>query len=169
MDRIMDMRPIINSIEDADRVMDAIAQAEARIALTEARAEKRIADIKHKTELDVAEDQQLAKSLKRALASYIDANRDQFKRPRKRKTSQGSYGLQAVTELIVDNKSKLVQTLLDRGYDDCLKVTHSPVKSAVAKRIQDGETFPGCAVFSGDTAVCKVNKAVIDAAKKEAK
>jgi len=165
MHRLKDLRPVITSLETADAVMNEIAMLECDIAVAEARAEKRIATAKAALEEAVAEPRRMQASLKTALRQFIDGHRELFIKPRKRKISTGSYGLQAVTELIVDNAERLIEEILERGYDDCLKVVRTPVKTALVKRIEDGETFPGCGVMSGDTAVCKVEKSVVDAAR----
>jgi hypothetical protein len=165
MQRLKDLRTAILNLETADAVLAEIAMLECDIAVAEARAEKRIAAAKAALEEAVAEPRRASDSLKTALGQFIENNRDLFKKPRKRKTAMGSYGLQTVTELIVDNEDALVTELLERGYDDCLKTVRKPVKTALVDRINGGETFPGCAVFTGDTAVCKVEKSVVDAAR----
>ncbi len=163
--RIRDLRPVINNIEEADQVMAEIARLECNIAVIEARAEKRIAAIKHDTALDTEQSTALLKSLKSAMGSFIEANRVLFEKPRKRKTPSGTYGLQKVTELVISNAEELIEEIMDRGYDNCIKIVRTPVKPAILQRMEDGEKFRCCSIFSGDAAVCKVTPAIIKDAK----
>lgn len=165
MNRLADLRPQLASLEEADKCLQDMAQAACRIAVAQARAEHRIADVKARLVEQTAADSELLVDRERALASFITAHADLFQRPRKRATDFGSYGLQRVSDLQVQDATVLLQALLDRGYEDCIKTTRAPVKSAIAERIEAGETFPGCTLRTGDTAVCKVSKALLDEAK----
>ena len=161
MNRIADARPSITSLDDAIRVHAELAQAEIRMAVAGARAEKAIADLKARHMQQIQPDNDRAAELRDHLAGWILANKDVFAVKRKVTTDFGSFGLQAVSELQISDPDALNEHLLEQGYDDCLKVVRTPVKTAIASRIQAGESMPGCRVRTGDTAVYKVSKAIL--------
>jgi hypothetical protein len=165
MQRIADLRTTIENLDDADLVLQQIAQAECRIAKEEAKLELLITDAKARHAERILEIKVQHITLAERLAAFIESARGLFVRPRKRKTDFGSYGLETVTEVRIADEDALVERLLELGYEDCLKVTHKPVKQALKDRIAAGETFPGVQVVSGDTAVYKVAKALLDEAR----
>ena len=167
MKRLADPRTLVKTLDDADALMNAIASASCELALEEAKAEKRIARIKllHavKTEGVAAR----IKHMEDALGAFILANKDKFLKPRKRKCAMGSYGLQKAKELVVSDEDKLIQHLMDSGYDDCLKVKRTPIKKPIIARIEDDESMPGASLKEGDTAVSKVDSSLIKQAVEE--
>jgi hypothetical protein len=44
----------------------------------------------------------------------------------------------------------LMQTLLDRGYEDCLKTERKPIKDAIRARLDAGEIIPGATVRTAE-------------------
>jgi hypothetical protein len=168
MERLKDCRPIITTLSQADQVMAEIARLECAVAVADAKAEKRVAEIKAANDAATLQDRTAMAGLKAALGGFIESNRNLFDRPRKRRTAFGSYGLQTVSELVVTNPDAVLADLIQRGYEDCLKTVRSLVKPAIAARLQDGETLPNCCLFSGDTAVMKVSKSIIDEAREQA-
>lgn len=49
------------------------------------------------------------------------------------------------------------------GYFDCIETKSSPIKTAIKARILEGEHISGCRINSGDTAVCKIARAFLEA------
>lgn len=166
MIRLSDNRTAIADLDGAKTIMQEIAKLTCELAHQEARVEKRIMAIKD----DLAERTSIAReqlaSLQESLGEFILANKDLFQKPRKVKSEFGEFGLQTVTELVVSDEDELLTFLMDRGYHDCMKVTRTIIKKQVAERMEV-ETFPGCALKTGDTAVCKVAKALVDEARGE--
>jgi hypothetical protein len=111
---------------------------------------------------------QAAEDLKRQLAAFVAANPHMFQSPRTVKTPFAEFGLRTATELVISDDSTLIEAILERGYDDCLEIVRKPIKPALKKRIASGESFPGAAVNTGDTVVCKVNSEILEQADQEA-
>lgn len=163
MNRLADNRTLIQDIDGAREVMREIALISKRIAITNARAEKRIADIKTQADKE-NEGRRLALAKFTAdLSAWITANATQFEKPRTCKTEFGEFGLRTVPELSVSNETETISWLMENGYVDCFETVQKLVKPAISKRLNAKETIPGCLIRTGDTVVCKVSKAIIDA------
>jgi len=164
--RLADNRTTLANLDAAKEAMREIALIAKRLAITNARAEKRIAEIKAQAE-EENEGRRLAlEQLEKNLAAFITANPALFQKPRTCKTDFGEFGLRTVTELLVQNEDALVQTVMERGYLDCFETVHKLVKDAIKKRLKAKEVIPGAQVNEGDTVVCKVSKTLIDEALK---
>ena len=159
--RIADPRTTIKTLEDADELMRQISALDCQIAVENARTEKRITAIKAKLEEKTAPLEANKTALEAQLSAYIITHKDQFKRPKKRKTPSGEYGLRHVTDLIIDDPDALTEHLLEAGYDDCLKTTHSPHKAGIKARLENNEQIPHAAIRTGDTVVCIPSKALV--------
>lgn len=167
MKRLIDMRSNIKTLEDADALMNTIAAVTCTVELEEARAEKKILQIKLQHEAKVEPVKADLKIAEANLAAFILANKDLFKRPRKRKCEGGSYGLQTAKGVDIFNEEQLVQYCLDCGYDNCLEPKYKPVKAEIEKRLKDKEGVPGAILKTGDTAVYRVEPALIKKATAE--
>jgi hypothetical protein len=168
MQRLADLRNNIESLGEAIQVADDLARLTISLAVDKARAEKQIADLKARHGERTADARAKADALNERLTAFVIAHKDLF--PEKRRkvvTELCSFGLQAVTELEITDQPVLLEHLLEQGYDDCLKVVRSPVKTAITARILGGESIPGAHVRSGDTAVYKVKPALVDEALQE--
>ena len=161
MPRVKDLRPTITDLDRAKQRMAEIAALECRIAVADARAEKRIADIKTKHEDDIALPKQQLGALREELAAYIQANPQQFARPRTVNTSTGRFGLRTVTDLLITDRDAVVQHCLDHGYDGALKVVRTPIKTEIQTLIEAGDSVPGAQIRTGDTVVITVSKALV--------
>ena len=168
MQRLADLRINLKTIDEAKILFNQLASQFIWLAREDAKTEKRIADIKLKHEENTAAGREHADNLKDALLGFIEAHRELFQSPRKVVTDFGSFGLQKVTDVVVDDERTLVQALLDRGYDGCLKTTRKPVKKRVKDHMKAGESLPGCELREGDTAVYKITKSLIDEARENA-
>lgn len=159
--RLSDARTTIASLAEAAEVFNELAVAEIGLAVADARAEKRIAAVKSRHDRDTAEARVELATLKERLNGFILSNRALFESPRCQQTSYGSFGLRSVSDLLVTDPEALLQAILDRGYEDCLKRVQVPVKAAVRDRLAAGESFPGVALRAGDTVVCNVRKELV--------
>jgi len=159
-ERIIDTRKM--TVEESDTTFEKLARAQIRIWRRNGVVEDRIAKIKSILAEENAEDQKLIDWAKGIIGQFVLAFRDLFQKPRKRKTNWGRYGLETESELQIDNEESLIQRLLDRGYDDCFKVTRTILKSKVVARIEAGETFPGCRVLKGDVVKFSVDSSLTD-------
>ncbi len=168
MQRLADLRPQLASVEQADACFDALARDTIELAKHEAACEHRIARLKTQLAEATAILRERIAENEGSLLSFVAARPELFENPRKRKTDFGSFGLQTATELAVSDIETVVETCLERGYDDCFKVVRTPIKTALQKRIAAGETFPGCTLKTGDTAVYKVDRVLLQNAKKTA-
>ena|GEM_PF-1493182 len=170
MTRIADLRTTIRTREEADAAFSEFALVAKRLAVADAKHELRLANLTQNHRDRTAADRDELAGLRERIARYIDANRPCFQKPnpRTRKTDQGEYGLRTATELLITSEEALFNTLMDRGYDDCMETVRKPVKPAIRERLKAGEALPGCMLNKGDTVVCKVAKALLDQAKEEA-
>jgi len=179
MKRIADLRPKIDTLDAAKAVMAQIAADECFITAELAKAEKRVQKIKAAVDEKIACQKERRQANEELLASFIMANRQLFKSPRKIKTSSGEFGLQKVNELEVFDQDSLIAYIQARisqatqasdanaleTWMNCLKVTSRPVKSQVKTLASGNGAIPGCQIVTGDTAVCKVSKTLLDEAK----
>ena len=166
--QIADTRKV-RTIEDADRLLATIRRLACEREVIVARAEKRIAALSHEA-LDKTQplDTEI-QAVSAQLSDFILANQTLFVAPRNRRTSDGTYGLQSAKRLEVLDADKLLNHILDCGYDDCVKITRSLVKPKIISRIEDGkETFPGAQLLTGDIAHYSIAKSLIEEARKNA-
>lgn len=168
MNRIADLRSTVKSMAEAVELFRQWVLTTKVLAVAKARVEKRIAELKQQhLEANSGRLSALAEMRER-LVAYINANRNQFHKPRTYKDELGEFGLRTATELHIADEAALLQDLMEKGYDDCYETVHRPLAKAIRKRMKDGERFPGCTLNSGDTAVCIPSKALIDEACREA-
>lgn len=159
MNRLKDLR--IMTTEQADTIMARLARTETSIELYKARANSRIATIKAELVEKIGPLEAERDSLGAAIRQFIESFRSLFSKPRKRKTEAGEYGLQTVTSVEIADEKKLLDHLMECGYDDCFETIYKLKKPAIKKRMDDGCALPGVAVSTGDTAVYKVNPELI--------
>lgn len=161
MQRIADLRPRIDNLDEADVIFRDLVQIETRLAVEKARLNKTLVDAKarHDTRTQDLRDQ--SQSLRGRLAAFIDSARHLFVKPRKRRTEFGAYGLQTVNAVDITDEPALMLALLERGYEDCYAVVRTPIKAAILARIDSGETLPGVRRLEGDTAVIKPDPALL--------
>jgi hypothetical protein len=167
MNRIADLRTDIQTVDQARETFRDYALCIKHIAAADARFEKQIAQRTAAHDQRTAPLKAQAENLKLALASFITANPGLFQKPRTIKTDFGEFGLRTVTELSITDESALLEALLAGGHSDCFERLLKPVKTAIRERIKSGEKFPGCTLKTGDTAVCKVARALLDEAREE--
>jgi hypothetical protein len=105
--------------------------------------------------------------LERELASYIEAHKDQFVKPRQVSTDFGKFGLRTLPpDVLIDDEPALIQRCLDDGYEDCLLVVRKPIKAALKTRLEAGQTLPGARLREGyEEATYTVAKHLIESAR----
>lgn len=167
MQRLADLRSTVADLDSASALFNSLAANILKLEAKNAAFERRLADLKLIHERQTAELRDAIQSDSAELLAFIDANRALFRSPRKVKTSLGSFGLQTAGELAVSAPDKLLQTLLEYNYEDCFKTIRTLVKPAIRARLQAGETLPGVAIRAGDTAVYKVDRALIEQARQQ--
>lgn len=165
MTRLADNRTTIRNLDEARAVMQEIARLECALIKSDAVLESKIVALKSSHEQATASGRDAHGLACQALTRFILANPQLFEDPRKITTQFGSFGLQTVTDVVVSNESAAMQHILEAGYDDCLKSVQTLLKSGIKPRLQAGETIPGCSLRTGDTAVYKVAKALLDQAR----
>ena len=168
MNRISDLRNAPAELHDAISMFNRLAQSQIALAARDAMFEKQAARLKAAHVTGTESDREALKNMESDLMAFIQARRDLFKDPRKIKTDFGSFGLQTVSDVVVKNEERVIEDMLDKGYDDCVQITRKLLKSALRTRLDDGEKFPGVTLRSGDTAVYKVDKSLLDKAKSQA-
>jgi phage host-nuclease inhibitor protein Gam len=151
-----------------DALMEEIADREIAIAKANARYEAKVKAVKDEYEAAVAADRAALETAKTQLGAWIEANRDEFKRPRARTNAYGKYGLRTVSNLRITDGEALENELCKREYSDCIKLEFILVKPAIKKRLQEGEALPGAELEQGERAFCEVAKALLDQARQEA-
>lgn len=168
MNRLADMRPGVENLDQAKFALQEIAQITCRLEYQRARVEKQIASIKAKlADLQVRDNAALA-ATETDLNAFIVAHPDLFQKPRKIVTEFGSFGLQAVNEVVIEDEETLIRSVMESAYLDCYQVVRVPIKAALKARLEAKEKIPGCILKTGDTAVYKVAKTLIDEAKEKA-
>jgi phage host-nuclease inhibitor protein Gam len=165
MNRLSDTRSPLKSLDQADLVVAELSKIDATIELEKARAKSKIATIKSNLAFRLIDLTKQRGPLINKLSKFIEANTDLFKKPRRRKTETGEYGLQKVTEVLIDDEADLLAYLEQTGLEHCIKRTSTPIKAEIEKLLKSGIELPGCALISGDTVVYKPSSTVIKDAK----
>jgi len=165
MERVADLRMDIHNLDQARRVFDDVALLTITLAKKDASFENRIAKLKAEHETETHDEHALLAAGCDMLARFIEQHKDLFADPRKVKTSMGSFGLQAVSELVIENQVRLERYLVENKIEDCFELAFQTIKTAIRKRLEVGEKIPGAKIVSGDTAVYKVDKTLIDQAR----
>jgi phage host-nuclease inhibitor protein Gam len=160
MTRLADTRRM--TLDDARGVFEDLARAQILIWKRQAAFDDKVAALKSRLEEETAEARAAVAAGAAALRDFILAHKELFQKPRKVKTPFGTFGLETECELQVLDENALIEAILDRGYDDCVKTERSVLKKPVAARIDAGETFPGCKVLEGDVAKYKVDRSLAD-------
>jgi len=168
MERVADLRMNINDLDQARRVFDDLALLTIALAKKDAAFEHRIAKLKTDHANETAAVRTHIAAAGDLLARFIEQHKDLFTAPRKIKTGMGSFGLQAVSELVIENQVRLERYLVENKIEDCFELAFRTIKTAVRKRLEVGEKIPGARIVSGDTAVYKVDKTLIDQARADA-
>jgi hypothetical protein len=155
-------------MDEAKDLFDILAQEIINLAELDAKLEKRIAKLKadHAAETTVSREE--IADMEKVLSDFILGNRDLFKDPRKIKTDFGRFGLQAVSEIDIKDEFVALKAVIKRNFEDCFETDTKLVKAGLKTRIESGEKIPGIVQRSGDTAVYKVTKALLDRAKSSA-
>ena len=156
--RLADLRTKLESIDDAVAALKQAALFKREINVQEAIAKRR------KTKID-AELAEKTAAMRKHLDDYLEhiktfilANTALFKKPRKRSTEFGDFGLQASTQVVISDEHALIEHLQEQGYDDCVKVVRKPQKPAIKKRLKAGEQMPGVSLVTGDCAFAEPAK-----------
>jgi len=160
---LADSRGAIRTLDDARAAMSEIRRLTCQREIIVARFEKRIAALTAEAaETAAPVEGELTRELRR-LENWIVANRHQFAPPNKRKlkTPDGEFGLQTTTRLGIDDFNAVLDYLMDKGCDDCIKVTQKLKSTEILKRIDAGERIPGARRDSGEIALCRVNRALV--------
>lgn len=168
MERVADLRMDIHDLDQARRVFDDVALLTIALAKKDAAFENRIAKLKAEHVSATCADRSLMLAGGDLLARFIEQHKDQFADPRKVKTSMGSFGLQAVSELVIENQVRLERYLVENKIEDCFELAFRTIKTAIRKRLEAGDKMPGARIVSGDTAVYKVDKTLVDQARASA-
>ena len=134
------------TLATATGMMEALAHCACRMAIVQAKKAKKIAEVESQFAAANDADKKEAELLTMKLKAFCTANPHLFEKPRKMKTPFGEFGLQSVSDLSIDNAAALIQTLMVRGYDECLKTETKIIKDNVRTRMENGEEFPGATI-----------------------
>ena len=160
MTRLADPRKV--SRDDACAIFEGLARAQIKLWKLQAAFDDRVAALKSALKENSA---QYSEALGTAAAELSDAilgHREWFDKARKIKTPFGAFGLETESNVEIDDEEALVQVLMARGYDNCLKITRSVLKTPLRARLDAGETFPGCRILTGDVAKYRVDRSLAD-------
>ena len=165
LNRISDLRNAPNTLYEAKVLFDELARHCIDLVARDAQLERRVARLKaeHAGETEDLLKDIAAKEI--ALKEFINSRRDLFKDPRKVKTDFGAFGLQAVSDVEIKDEEAVLKAVVKRKLEDCFKLSTKLVVAGIKTQLEAGEKIPGCALRSGDTAVYKIEKALIDRAK----
>ena len=167
LNRISDYRNAPNTIDEAKTLFNELAQHCIALAVRDAQLEKRVAKLKADHAIETEEFRKDIADMERVLSEFILGNRDLFKDPRKAKTHFGSFGLQTVNDVVIEDEDAAKKAVVKRQFEDCFQLALRLVKAGIKARLEAGEKIPGVSKRSGDTAVYKVEKALIERAKSE--
>jgi hypothetical protein len=162
---LKDLRDSLKTIDDADREFENLAMLEIDIAKIEASCEKRIAEVKAEYARTLDGFTVMRDSSVKRLASFVDANRSLFQKPRRRKTQWGTYGLTDASKAQIDNKDDAIKSCIEQGWKDCIKTTLTLLSKPLRDRLIAGENCTGARLVSGDVAGYTIKKELIDKAK----
>lgn len=162
MNRIADLRPNIETVDEARQLMAEIARLTCQIEVEKARLELNVAKLKASFQERVLEPAAELARLEENLRVFIVTHKSLFQKPRKVATEFGSFGLQEATEVLIGNEEVLFEHCVEKGLTDCFKVVRTPVKPAIKQRLEAKEILPECSLKTGDTAVYKVSKSLVD-------
>ncbi len=162
MNRLADLRPQVTTIDEAKKLMAEIARLTCILAVGKARLEQRITELKQSTAERLGPAGTELELFESELSAFILTHKCMFEKPRKVATEFGSFGLQDVTELIILDEAACLKHCVEKKLEDCFQVALRPVKAGIKARLEAGENIPGCSLKSGDTAVYKVSKSVIE-------
>lgn len=162
--RLADLRSPI-TLDQAKDIARHIAELECHLATQDALLEQSITALKSQHHLSTEDSSATLQAQREALGGFINANPHLFQRPKTIATSHATFGLRTVTDLHIADPDALIQHCLQSGYDDCLIVKHTPNKAGIKARLETGEPLPSCTIRTGQTAVIKVHKALIDQAR----
>lgn len=149
---------------ETDALLADIFQARLAILRAEAAAEARIAKVREALDADTATPRRDLELAEARLSAAVHARRDAFRKPRMRVTPWGKYGLRTSTRLTVADPDALIRHAKEQGYVDLYRVVETVDKPAVARRLQDGQSLPGCTVDQGEASEYKLDTAALDAA-----
>lgn len=151
------------SVAEADKLFARIATDEIELARVALQFEKRIAAIKADADAVLGPIKARIGDNAKVLAAYITAHKDdRFVKPRNRKTSFGTYGIRAVSNLEITDMEALMADLKSKGLKECYEVYEKVIKGQVSKRLDDGVQLEGAEVRTGIRAEYKVDKALIE-------
>ncbi len=159
-----DLRETPATIEECDQLHARLADCSVELELLRAKAEKEIEIIKTQLDADTHLLRQEKHDLEYRIVSYVEQNKDQFQKPRKHKTSYGSYGLTKDTKVDVFSEEECAGYCADHGLMDCIRITTKTIRSAISKRLKKGESIPGVRILEGDMAVVNIDKAILEEA-----
>lgn len=152
------------ALAEMDALLADIFQARLAILRAEAAAEARIAKVREALDAETAPARQRLELAEARLSAAVHANRDAFRKPRMRVTAWGKYGLRASTRLSVADPDGLVEFAKDHGYTDLYRVLESLDKPAITKRLQAGQSLPGCTLDQGEASEYKLDPAALQEA-----
>jgi len=153
------------TLDDAKKLLTTLRQLTCEREVILATAEKEIAEITANAEEKTAPLDAQIKQREAELTEFILANRSLFKKPRKVKTPDGTFGLQNSERVEITDEEQALEFLWDRGYDECIKTTRSFIKPKIRARIDSGERIPGCKIDRGEIASYKIAEALIKEAR----
>lgn len=157
------------TLADCMTAMEKLSQVAVRLAITKAQREKRLLAVEQEFNERMEADQNEAELTTMRIKEFCRSNPHHFVKPRKIKTAFGEFGLQIVTDLKIDSEDAMVQTLFDRGYEDCLKRSVKPDKDAIRERIEAGEVIPGATIRTEpNDPVVKINRDILKSAVEKA-
>lgn len=160
--RLADTREM--SLTDAVAVFADLAQAEIRLAKLTIATEERIAKLKAEYDANSATVRLARDAFALRLQGYIMAHPEQFQKPRSVTTDYGKFGRRDVANVEVADEKALIAWALETGALDTIKVTRTPAKPAIAKRLRAQEEIPGCKLVEGEEAFYKVDRELLEAA-----
>jgi phage host-nuclease inhibitor protein Gam len=168
MPKLADKKTTLQSLEEAaDLFVRQIIPLNVRLIKEKAMKAARIARINADHASKVAPIRADLVAAEKDLSAYIQAHPERFQKPRHHACDGGKFGLQTSAEVVIANEEALAERLLEDGLTDCVEIKYTFNKTALKKRIEAGQTFPGATLKKGDIAHYTISRELIDQAKGE--
>jgi len=164
----MTTRPLASTheltMQQAETILQRIAEATTRTVREEAKREAQVERAKDACDRATAEDRASVAGLEQRLTTFVLGHPELFRRPRMHRTPFGRFGLSSSTRCVIEDAEALIAHAKEAGYPDLFEVREKPIKKAVSARLRQGETLPGARLDPGENAKYEIDRAVLEQA-----
>ncbi len=160
---VSDMRGM--TMDAAVEMFHEYAARKKQIEKRNAASAVRIQAEKDRTQEANAEDAGRMDEIAAALTVFVQANRQTlFRRPRKRKTDVGTFGLDSASKVEVTDEGAVIEFAEAHSeyLGQVVRETKSVLRTELAKALRGGWEIPGAHLVTGEVVVMTVSKDYIE-------